>query len=160
MGVYHSRGHVHIAIWLPTMRRLRRGLPILCAILSFGAVGEAARADTPVILLGHCPGEYAARPTSWQTGCGLCNTFYSRANWTSWGGRKARGTVTVAMVRTRGTESCAAGYKRARKRAKRVRIILAGKRECDGRTIYSRITLRRRGRTILHDRFSQRCYEG
>lgn len=111
--------------------------------------------DVPAIKSSACEDQWVVRPTFWQTGCGACNTFYSRVRWNSWGGPTARGVGSVKVVRPRGTESC--GAAEGRTRARRSRLILSGKRRCDGQLAYTTITVRRRGKTVFRARTFDGC---
>jgi hypothetical protein len=135
----------------------------IAAILAATLIAPAATSaqddqPVPVILIDACTAEYAAKPSAWHGGCGACGAFFSHARWESWGGVQARGIARIRNAVPRDSnDNCASAYKRARTR--RVRVVLSGRRMCGERTIYSVVTVRRLGRTVLVDRVSQRCFE-
>jgi hypothetical protein len=115
------------------------------------------RCVRPKIVEDKCGGDYVIRPRRWQTGCGLCNTFYTRARWRSWGGRTASGTATRrAVVLAGSTDSCAEVYERAK--SQRVRIRLSRPVWCkSGQYVYTVMRVMRHGKVVEVDRRSQAC---
>lgn len=131
------------------------------AALALAAAGQARHLPSsgplPKLTVSGCTGSTAARPASWQTGCGLCNTFYSAARWSSWGTAEARGTATRRATRLRPyPDTCAQAYERARPR--RVSIRLSNPERCGGKLIFTVLTARWRGHVVV-DRGGFACYE-